>query len=850
MTAAPPDLAAQSVEWMLKRQRQVRRLEHDLVLLRDHPVLAQLPPSIDIGGEPWRTARVTGELTLRDALPESGRLLALVPDSLQLPLDLAGRAYLGQAIDLRAEDLVAAAARRFCEPILDAELVEAVFEAVDRLRDHAERWSLGGVVTPREVRAVLVAAELGASDRLDRERDHVLLARWILEGVPTFGARGLVASALRESLPRAGTWLAYAVEQGSVEEVLAAGALAGSAAGRSLMPSLPGSSGSRTAGLRGLVELAVRSAWERSPERTRVALAPAEALAHRSSITAEDAGSHPLLEAALARALHAHLHASAAGAPPEDATIEALSANLHSLRLGSQVALARDVARLARFLTLSAPGESGSDDPGDAFAWAGFGLQQVAWADWCVRRVRRSLPEAPPNQAGPARQVLDAVLARRDALNLAFAHALARNWGQVAGSKDLRRPLPLHQVTRCLVRRLLDDEHRVLLVVLDGCDASTFLELALGLPEGDALGLVLPAVKHAGLRADLAAMTALQAGIAPVPTVTSHARRALFAGEIPGNLALDQVEAHPANASADRGAWARNSALGKTPRRLLLKGDLGVDGAALLDGLKRGEDRLLGVVFNGVDDALSSKETTPLPAWSLGGLGGGAQEALRVAVAEGWTVLITADHGHTPHLAADRRIAPRGGHARFSPDPLEGAVTFTSGPLPLPAIHAATQVGAYVGGQRRGYHGGAGIEEVVVPLAFLGRASPGQGRPVAPPWWWSAETLLDTCSDEAPMPALPPSSATDPEQVALGEVPMAVISALADRADAVRAVQLIAQHDVLTLDRLAPLVGRPPFLVRGMMATVQRDLARAGIPLPFVEDGDDLQRTYRWRRRS
>ena len=96
-----PTLGERVLDWMLRRLQQTVRCEHDLVLVRDSPVLADVGPSIDVRGEPWRVARVTGELTLRDALPEADRLIAILPPSFQsLPLDIAGRTYLRRILDL------------------------------------------------------------------------------------------------------------------------------------------------------------------------------------------------------------------------------------------------------------------------------------------------------------------------------------------------------------------------------------------------------------------------------------------------------------------------------------------------------------------------------------------------------------------------------------------------------------------------------------------------------------------------------------------------------------------------------------------------------------------------------
>src|SRR5262249_12492218 len=153
------------------------------------------------------------------------------------------------------------------------------------------------------------------------------------------------------------------------------------------------------------------------------------------------------------------------------------------------------------------------------------------------------------------------------------------------------------------------------------------------------------------LRNDLAAIGALGVAISPLPTVTSHARRALFAGEIPGNTAIDDTESPAANATADQQAWSRNTALGQASRRLVLKGEVGATGEPLLKTLRRKDVTVVAAVLNGVDDALSSRETTTMPPWSLATLGAGAATILRTAIDEGWRVIVTADHGHTPFVA-------------------------------------------------------------------------------------------------------------------------------------------------------------------------------------------------------
>jgi hypothetical protein len=831
-------LGAHALEWMLRRLNQAVRLEHDLVLVHDSPVLADAGPSIDVQGEAWRVARVTGELTLRDALPEADRLIGVVPAGFPpLPMDLAGRTYLRRILDLRAEDLVAAASTRFCEALVDESLVRAVFDSLETLRATAGRWSLGGPVTAREVRSVLVGAELGAA-RIDREKDSDLLARWILEGAPTFRAPTLVRAALEEAQPRTGAWLGWALTDGSLEVLCTAGALMASPEGESLAPTIPGLTAGDRVQLVDLVDTALREVWRTAPARARGMLIVAEQKARQLEL---DAGRHRLLRVPLEGALCRAANLAAEGRPLDDVAIESLKRNLHAPDLAESIEVVADLARLARFQQLEIPLDGGA-----AYAWFDHAVRDVAWADRAYRRVRRALGTIPAWLGDSAQRVLSAWVSRRDVLNTQFAGSLAKHWATLARNTDARHPLALHQITRCVVRRLVDDGNRVFVLVLDGCDLASFLEILDSLPPERRIGLTLPEVQNSVLRDDLLLMGAFGVAISPLPTVTSHSRRALFAGEIPGNTALDDTEAAAANATADQRAWSRNTALGDVPRRLFLKGDLGMTGQPLLDALRSKDNRVLAAVFNGVDDALSSKEITPLAAWSLSSLGAGAAEIVQTAIDEGWCVLVTADHGHTPFVASDRKVAPTGLGQRISAEACAGTVVFQSGPLPRQPLHLLTGFGAWFGHQRRGFHGGAGIEEVVVPLAFLGRVRGEQeGRPRAPTWWWSAEGVaqpprVEQRHVEAPRPELPPPVAATP----VVDVDARLESLTSEEK---LAVALLQQNQSIRLSIVAQHFKKSPMRASGFMQQLVRKLFELGCPCITVEVLPDNDRLYRYQ---
>ncbi len=825
-------LGERVIDACLRRVQTSEALRHDLVLVRDHVALADVPAGAVLVGEPWRIERVTGELTLRDALPDAGRLVAVIPAGFVPPPDIAGRAWLNKALDIRADDVVTGLTGRACEPLPDEDVAEAVVDGLDLLRVQVGRWSQHGLVSAAEVRAVLVAADLGTDERLDRERDYLLLARWILQRAPQSRMPGLLGRALEEAFPRTGRWLAWVARTGDVPGLIAAGAVSADA-GRSTLEPAPRTSSERQ-DLRALVDLAVREAWRVDEARTTAALDSAETAFHRLRVPEDQAPRYPLVRAALTNALHAFARRAAEGRPPDDAAVDGLKANLHAGKMLDSIDLVRDLARLARALRVEPPGTAWED-------WARFGRDHVAWLDLAIRRVRRRVEVVAPDLREQSETLLSRALSTRDAWNRGFAAMLAEAWPKVAASKDLRRPLPLQHVSRSLIARLLDDpEKKVLLIVLDGCDLSTFIEIAETLPEG--IGLALPAANDASLRTDLDTVGPFQVAISPLPTVTSHARRALFAGEIPGNTALDATEEVSANSTADKQAFARNVALRDIPRELFLKGDLG-DPAGLVGVLERSASRLIAVVFNAVDDALSSKETTALGPWSVASLGVGAAEVLRVAVERGWTVIVTADHGHTPFVSTDRKVAPRARGGRFHEDALAGATRFDSGPLPHRPLFLLSDVGAWAGHQHRGYHGGAGLEEVLVPLALIGR---GQGRARSPGWWWSAEAV-DVPLREAPV-ARSAAPVTPVVRAATPRVSDAVRAALVAQPAWLAALEHLAERQVLTLAQLAGLVGRPTFFVAGMMSSALAELKRAGVPAPFAEDPEGTERIYRWHR--
>lgn len=839
-------LGERVLDWLLRRHASQRRIEADLVLVRAHPSILGAPATITHGGAPWQLAIARGELTLRSALLGGGRLIASVPEGLRIPIDLLDRAYLRRPLTVEAQDVIAAIAGRFCVRIQDATLARAILDHAEDLARQSGAWTLtgGSVVTEEEVKQVIAAAEIGFDRKLTHLPPAVLLDRWITDGSPKPRLPELVKKLLSAAHGREGEWLAWAIGEGDLDPLLAAGALAGSARGRAVAPKIPGVDDDREwDALRVLVEGAVREAHRRSPIAAIDRLRSAEALAHRAGLRSGDAPHHPLLRSTIEAALHEHAHQTAAGAPPSPIELEPLERNLHNGALRHALDLVRALARVMSFCQ-----QADAITPGDAASiaeWARFARDHTAWADLAARTARRAGEHAPADLVGPRRKVLDRYVDVRDRQNLRFASTLAAREVEAYRNAALPDPLPLHLVTRALIRPLVDAGLRVLLVVLDGCDLGTLYEmLILGDSAQSNVGLRLPSTEGR-LKTELEDAGALHVGLSPIPTVTSHARRALFAGEIPRNPALDEAEDAAASARADRDAWAKNAALRDIAKCLFLKGDLGADGSNVLDRINADEDEVIAAVWNGVDDALSSHETTAMGPWRFAGVGGGLANVLEAAARRGFAIVVTSDHGHTPFWAADRRVAAKGPQ-RWSSEPLASSTTFSGSGLRNAPIHLLTSVGAFAGTQARGFHGGASLEEVIVPIALLGALSlPEEGRPV-PPAWWTGEPAI-----EARTPAPYAREAIAPRVIAApGKRLSDAREALRDEPESLKVIDVIADKKVIGVTQLAKLIGKKPFLLRGQVNEIQRALQAKGAEVPFTVEEQDDEQVYRWKPRS
>lgn len=261
----------------------------------------------------------------------------------------------------------------------------------------------------------------------------------------------------------------------------------------------------------------------------------------------------------------------------------------------------------------------------------------------------------------------------------------------------------------------------VLLIVLDGMSFATATELAAELPE---LGWS-ELVRSKSLRRG--------AAVAVLPTITAYSRTSLFAGEL---LAGNQQTEKARFAAAVGGVVFHKDDLRSDAGHALP--------SAVSTAIVDPERRIVGVVLNTIDDALATAEVDALrwPVSQIANLPALLEEARDA----GRVVILTSDHGHVVERGSALRSAS-GAAARFrdpSTGPIQPDEVLVSGPrvlAPGGASVLAVSDGVRFAAKRAGYHGGAALAEIAIPIVVAkpkGAANPSgwvEAPPQEPVWW-------------------------------------------------------------------------------------------------------------------
>ncbi|WP_394255775.1 BREX-2 system phosphatase PglZ [Pseudoclavibacter helvolus] len=265
----------------------------------------------------------------------------------------------------------------------------------------------------------------------------------------------------------------------------------------------------------------------------------------------------------------------------------------------------------------------------------------------------------------------------------------------------------------------------VLLIVLDGLSSAVATSLA---AEVSRVGLVEFVPDTTKRR--FCAVTAL-------PSLTSISRTSLFCGRITKGTGEDERRGLRA---AFPGSQTFHKAGLRAPGGATLPSEV-------VEAITADQQSVpvVGVVINAIDDAIHKNDVSDWE-WGFEQLSP-LRALLDAAVNARRTVVITSDHGHVVERSSEALTAERAeARWRSAGAPVTAGEVLVSGPRVVEQSGSAVLLwreDAHFGPRRAGYHGGASLAEVAVPvLVFqpataLAVAADGwiQAPPQTPDWW-------------------------------------------------------------------------------------------------------------------
>ncbi|MGC4888066.1 BREX-2 system phosphatase PglZ [Micromonospora sp. DT227] len=538
-----------------------------------------------------------------------------------------------------------------------------------------------------------------------------------------------------------------------------------------------------------------------------------------------------------------------ADAPDLEAQVDRLATHRLAGEETERVRRVRMAQRLVRWLSV----------PAEPPASVADGVQrQVAewgWVDLALNHVWAGEDVHPELQRAFG-AIHDRAYQRRRDLDRAFASRLAA-WATAGPSND-GDLLTVENLLPRVVDPLIRAHRQVLLVVLDGMSAAVSVDLAAVLShqwvEYDAL-----AGSGAARRRGIAAA---------LPTLTAVSRTSLFAGALRSGTQSNEEQIF------GKGRWGDDARIfHKGPAR----GGAGEVLAGELADALASTARLVAVVINTVDDSLSHGREGNEAGWQLGDLGF-LGSLLDLARSSGRIVVITSDHGHVLERGGELVKADDAASARHRTGDRpagDGEVELT-GPR---VVAEGNRIIALWDPLRRyrptkaGYHGGASLGEVTIPLLtfLLPNADeiPDGWAPLPAdrPRWW--ETNEPQVAQTGP----PPVGASKPRrkpqarsgEPALFDLPEVAPTSTAAESDLVTVLlgsdifraqhsltprrldlrkieaalrALVEARGVLALAVLAQRAGELPARASGFLATLQRIFNIDNYPvLSLIDEG-------------
>lgn len=332
-------------------------------------------------------------------------------------------------------------------------------------------------------------------------------------------------------------------------------------------------------------------------------------------------------------------------------------------------------------------------------------------------------------------QLTERVGEKREAQNKAFS----QHMGSIARGDVLPDSfIPVEFALERLVAPIAK-ENPVLFLVLDGMSAAVFRELNEDL------------VKHHWLELRAESNQADPCLVAALPTITQVSRCSLLSGFLQEGGAADEKKAFAAHPELKKLAST------KFPPTLFHKPDLVQSGSGALSSdvrstLASTEYRILGMVINAIDDQLSSSSQVSVD-WTLDNISL-LRQVLEAAREAGRVVVITSDHGHVLDHDSfyQQSSSDNGERYQLATDCISEHEVSISGNRVVTTGNAVVLPWAerlrYTKSKSMGYHGGASLQEVVIPLGVFVNsghveALPGWVEvPAHLPEWWHVESVV------------------------------------------------------------------------------------------------------------
>lgn len=485
---------------------------------------------------------------------------------------------------------------------------------------------------------------------------------------------------------------------------------------------------------------------------------------------------------------------------------------------------ARMALRLARFVA-APPKETPASLADAADAYAGEG----AFVDMGRRLMWRG--ESEPSLIRAYKALDDRLLEVRERQNRRFAELLA-DWLGSASSDP--RIVSVENVLSTVVAPIANT-NPVLLIVLDGMGWATWEEFV---PDVDRLGWDEVIDERVGSR---------RVGVATVPSLTTYSRTSLLCGETRAGTQKDEKAGFPA-ALAPAGAVLFHKAD-------LIPAQGSTVAPDVLQAIADAQTRVVGVVINEIDDALSGG-LLPDRRFRVAEIGP-LMRVLEAAFDAGRVCIVTADHGHLVDYEGKYRSS-EGRSERWRPatSPTEEGEILLAGRRVLAGdgrvVAPWTERVRYTTGKSAGYHGGATPQEMLVPVAVLvprGVEVDGyQSAAPAQPQWWDEDAFVPELALVRGVTS--PVDAPPPEPSWIAELLRSSLYAsqrerfgrTAPDDERVRRIlaHMAARGDRGTVAGIAQTIEAPEHRARGAVAGLRRVLAVDGFDVLTVSDEDVL----------